>query len=176
LIGFTSLILLNVFVLRTVPLNPLEITQPWVAVGQSLLVLGLAIRSWSAGTLMKSRELTTVGPYAVVRNPLYFGSFLMMFGFCILCRDWATLAFVAGPLLILYWVQVQIEEKRMAEMFPAQWPNYFATVPRFLPRLYARQAFTGWSASGWLGNREYQAMGASIVGLVAVYVWHILVS
>lgn len=125
---------------------------------------------------MKSRELTVVGPYALVRNPLYVGSFLMMFGFCIICRDVATLLFIAGPMSILYWVQVQIEEKRMAEFFPGQWPSYFASVPRFLPRLYARQAFCGWSVNEWAGNREYQAVGASIVGLIAVYFWHFLVA
>lgn len=125
---------------------------------------------------MKSRELTTVGPYACVRNPLYVGSFLMMFGFCVLCRDIATLAFIAGPMAIVYWVQVQIEEKRMAEYFPAQWPDYFASVPRFLPKLFARHAFHGWSAKEWVRNREYQAVGATMFGLLAVYAWHFFVS
>ena len=38
-------------------------------------MLGLAIRSWSAGFLIKDEKLTTDGPYALIRNPLYLVRF-----------------------------------------------------------------------------------------------------
>ena len=174
LIGFTSLISLNIWVVRAVPCNPLALGNPLVAVALSAITLGLLIRTWSAGTLNKSRELTTTGPYALVRNPLYIGSFSMMFGFCLLCHDWPTLLFVAGPVTWLYWIQVRSEEQRLSGLFPAQWPGYAARVPRFIPRCWLRepQAWQGWSSGMWLMNREYQALLASVGGLLAIYGWY----
>ncbi len=181
LLGFAGLVLLNVVIVRTVPLNPLQVTQPWVCTALLLIALGLAIRSWSAGTLNKSRELTTVGPYALVRNPLYCGSFLLMIGFCVLCRDVPTLLFVAGPMSLLYWVQVRFEEKRLASLFPTQWPDYAGSVPRFFPNLMRVRSwrptlFQGWSVAEWLRNREYNALAGCGLGLLGVYIWNSLVS
>ena len=42
-----------------------------------MAAVGLWIRGWSAGTIHKDEELTTTGPYAFARNPLYVGSFLI---------------------------------------------------------------------------------------------------
>lgn len=172
LIGFTSLITFNVCIQQTVPYNPFAVTEPTVILAIALLVVGVGIRSWSAGTLKKSRSLTTVGPYAMVRNPLYVGSFLMMFGFCLLCRDWPTLAFVVGPLSFLYWLQVRVEECRLAQLFPTEWPNYMQQTPRFLPYRFSRRLLCGWSLSEWLCNREYRALTATAVGIVAIFAWY----
>jgi protein-S-isoprenylcysteine O-methyltransferase Ste14 len=153
-------------------MNPLDVAQPWTACALSLILVGLVIRGWSAGTLNKSRELTQHGPYAVVRNPLYLGSFLMMLGFCILCRDALTLAFVAGPMAVLYWNQIHFEERRLAGMFPEQWQSYVRRVPRLIPQLSARGVIGGWEWAQWKRNREYQAVLASTLGLFGIYAWH----
>ncbi|MCA9134402.1 MAG: isoprenylcysteine carboxylmethyltransferase family protein, partial [Planctomycetales bacterium] len=175
LIGFTTLITYNFAIRQTVPYNPLAVGEPLVILALLLLGTGLAIRSWSAGTLNKSRELTMVGPYAVLRNPLYVGSFLMMFAFCLLCRDWLTMAFVAGPLSFLYWLQIRFEERRLANMFASQWPEYARQTPRFLPRRWSRQALQGWSRFEWQRNREYRTIAATGLGLAAVFAWHLAV-
>ena len=166
----------NVFIVRNVPFNPLNMGNAWVLAALALLVIGLAIRSWSAGTLHKSAEVTNVGPYSLVRNPLYIGSFMMMFAFCILCRDVPTLIFIIGPMSVLYWFQIRFEEKRLLQLFPDQWPGYEASVPRIIPRMISRSTFQGWSASEWLKNREYQALFASMLGLALVYMWYTLVA
>lgn len=114
LIGFTILATVNLGLMKTRPLDPLDWTYA-PTVGVCLLILsGLGIRSWAAGTLHKSESLTQVGPYALVRNPLYVGSFLMMFGFCGLLRDIPTALFVAGPMVAIYRVTTLREEKNLA--------------------------------------------------------------
>lgn len=172
LIGFTVLIVTNVFIRRTIPHNPLEFSNAWVLGALVMLNTGLAIRSWSAGTLNKSRELTTHGPYALTRNPLYIGSFLMMFAFCILCKDLPTLLFVAGPMAFLYRLQVMFEEQRLERLFPAQWPSYFQSTPRFIPWRWRRNAFQGWTRYEWMRNREYRALAATGMGIGLIYLWH----
>ena len=46
-----------------------------------LIALGLALRSWSAGHLVKNQDLTMTGPYAHLRHPLYAGTMLLTAGF-----------------------------------------------------------------------------------------------
>src|SRR5262245_1250731 len=42
--------------------------------GVGLLLGGLFVRSWAAGILHKLDEVTTTGPYKLIRHPLYIGS------------------------------------------------------------------------------------------------------
>lgn len=175
LLLFTGFVCFNVLIVRPIPLNPLSFDNALSVLALSLIATGLLIRSWSAGTLNKSREVTAIGPYAVVRNPLYIGSFLMMVGFCVLTKDLPTFLLVAGPMSFLYWIQVRHEEVRLLKLFPTQWSSYADSVPRFIPRRIGANAFKGWSAQYWLLNREYQALFATAIGLACIAVWHYMV-
>lgn len=170
---FTAFCIFNVVVARAVPLHPFQWNNLPVVCAMLLLIGGLAIRSWASGTLDKSRTLTQHGPYALTRNPLYVGSFAMMFGFCILMRDIPNLIMVAGPLAFLYRMQVRFEEKRLQFLFPVEWPSYTKIVPRFFPRLRTRSSLGGWSWSHWFRNREYVALSVSVIGVLLIYVWHL---
>lgn len=174
LIGFVSLLLVNLLVVQTIPRNPFQLTNLAEVLAIVLLIVGLAIRSWAAGTLNKSREVTVQGPYAMTRNPLYIGSFMMMTAFCIWLRDLPTFLFVAGPMFLLYCLQIHFEEKRLLFLFADDWSSYAARVPRFIPRQIPAQAFRGWTRMEWLRNREYRTVLASMAGVLGIYVWHIL--
>ena len=58
----------------------------WVSlgVGLVLIVAGQLLRVWAAGHLVKTKRLTTTGPYAYVKNPLYVGAITIVIGFCII--------------------------------------------------------------------------------------------
>jgi protein-S-isoprenylcysteine O-methyltransferase Ste14 len=166
---FTAIVLVDLFVFRSRPRN---LADP-LAVGGVLLVLcGLAIRSWAAGTLRKRRALATSGPYAWIRHPLYFGSFLMMLGFGTLIQDPLTLLVVFGPVAWLYWQAMKTEERHIRKLFPHQWPPYAAKVPRLIPWRPVRLKLGDWSLSQWLHNTEYQAWIWSALALVGIQIWH----
>lgn len=147
--------------------------DPRAVLGCMLIFAGLAVRSWSAGLLRKNRELTVTGPYALVRNPLYVGSFLIMCGFCTLIDDVENIYFVLGPIAGLYFLQVLHEERLLAEMFPLQWAEYARAVPRFFPRSLPKATFAPWDARQWLGSREYNALGATLLGMLAIELWRL---
>lgn len=168
LMAFSLLIAFNFLVLGTRPYHPLVPICLASVLGTSLVMFGLAIRTWAAGTLHKSQEVTTVGPYALVRNPLYVGSFFMMFGFCTLMKDWLAMAFVIGPITVLYWYQVRVEERNLSNRFHDEWHQYFGTTGRFLPRSISRSVLAYWSFRQWLKNREYQAVIATLIALAAL--------
>jgi protein-S-isoprenylcysteine O-methyltransferase Ste14 len=168
---FTGLILLDLFVIRTRPRDLLNLTDPIVAAAVLLILAGLGVRSWAAGTLRKRRELATTGAYAFIRHPLYFGSFLMMIGFGTLIQDPITLWVVAGPVAWLYWQAVKSEERQIAQLFPTQWPSYAASVPAFIPRRLVRPRLADWSLGQWIANSEYQALLGAAIALVGIKLW-----
>ncbi len=148
-------------------LNPMD---PKALLGLSCVIGGLALRSWAAGFLIKNSELTTSGPYSLVRNPLYLGSFFMVAGFCLLIDDRENIWILSTALCLLYMPKVRSEERTLAEFFPDQWPQYAARTPRFLPRSLALPSLAGWRLSQWLRSREYNAVVASAAALVALVV------
>jgi protein-S-isoprenylcysteine O-methyltransferase Ste14 len=174
LLLFTSLVLLDMFVLQVRPRNILDWSDPGTIAGELLVLLGLAIRTWAAGTLAKCQSLIRTGPYALVRNPLYVGTFLMMFGFCTLVHDWQSIWFVIGPIAAMYALVVRHEESRLARWFPHDWAAYVSSTPRFLPRRWSAAALSGWSLGLWLRNREYQVLFWSAVALPGLMTWRYL--
>ncbi len=168
-VSFTSLIVYNLFIVQTQALDPFRFRQPQALAGLSLVVIGLFIRSWSAGMLRKSEVLSVSGPYALVRNPLYVGSFLMMFGFCLLMRDWFAMAFIVGPMAIVYWFQVKREEAGLSKRFKSQWTSYVQKTGRFFPRNIDSNILAKWSLVQWKKNREYEALLLCIFGLITLH-------
>jgi protein-S-isoprenylcysteine O-methyltransferase Ste14 len=146
-------------------------TWIWIAVGNVLVVAGLAVRAAAAGHIRKNRELTTTGPYAYTRNPLYLGSVLIAVGFVIAARNvWIA----AGALLMflaIYVPVIRAEEKYLRNAFP-EYSLYAAHVPRLLPRLaaYRPQNQGGTFDEGrfspelYQRHREYQAaLGSALM-------------
>jgi len=170
---FTVLIVEDVLT-HVVPRDLVNFYDYKVILGLNLICGGVALRSWSAGTLHKRTQLATSGPYQLVRHPLYIGSFAMMLGFCILVDDRENIWFVLGPILILYVLRALHEEKYLARAFPDQWPAFTQAVPRFIPRRLPTNLFADWRLSQWMNNREYQALSAVLLGLVAIQAWHLM--
>src|SRR5205085_12629546 len=130
---FAALIGLDLFFFRSRPRDIFNPADGLAMVSVALVFVGLLIRAWAAGMLRKQKQLATTGPYALVRHPLYFGSFLMMIGFGIIVHDPLMLWIIAGPLVWLYWQTIRSEEQRVAKFFAADWALYAAKVPRLIP-------------------------------------------
>jgi protein-S-isoprenylcysteine O-methyltransferase Ste14 len=155
------------------PHDVFNLADPVSVIGVVLVAAGLGLRSWAAGVLHKNSELTTTGPYGLLRNPLYAGSFLMMFGFCTLIGDPINFLLVLGPVLAIYVVKVRQEERQLSGRFPQAWAEYAKGTPRFLPRP-RRVGLAEWQFSQWVHHREYQAFAATIAALAALKIWQLM--
>lgn len=167
---FTAVIVTDIFLLGILPRDVFNLTDPFVVLGLVSLIVGLATRSWSAGVLHKVAKLSTDGPYSLVRNPLYFGSFLMMFGFGLLIDDWWSAPILLVVVGFIYAVQIRAEEKALQQIFGDQWTQYTATTPRMIPRLKLPTR-GGWSLAQWLHNREWEAIAASALAIGGLKAW-----
>lgn len=144
-------------------------TLAWIAVACVLVIAGLAIRAAASGHIRKNRELTTTGPYAYTRNPLYLGSLLIAAGFVVAARNlWIALAALV-MFLVIYVPVIRAEEKHLHKVFPG-YSDYAAHVPMLLPRVAAYRAKQsddgrgGFSRELYLKHREYQAaLGSALM-------------
>lgn len=171
---FACIIISDIFIVPMRPRNIANVMNPFVATGLLLVLFGLIMRSWAAGTLRKVKRLATTGPYAVVRNPLYVGSFLMMLGFCTLVNDPHTIWVVLGPMFGLYWLAVRDEEQILAMRYPADWPAYKRAVPRFFPNRFTLPSAAGWSLAQWRKNHEFNAWHGALAALVMLRLWWVM--
>jgi protein-S-isoprenylcysteine O-methyltransferase Ste14 len=128
-----------------------------LVVGALVLVPGLVLRGLASGHVQKDKQLTTSGPYAYTRNPLYLGSLMLAAGFAIAARSWWIVAIMLLMFAVIYVPVIAGEERYLRQAFP-EYDDYARHVPRFLPRLtrYGSQQ-SAYSAARYWKHREYQA-------------------
>ena len=144
-------------------------TMQLLLIGAALSILGLFIRAMAAGFIHKEKQLTTTGPYAFTRNPLYFGSFFLGLGITIAGGQWIFPVLFLVFFAMVYGRTIRGEATLLTELFGDQYRAYAANVPLFLPRL------TPWRPEGaptppkfdyarYKRNREYEALMGAVAG------------
>ena len=137
-----------------------------LAIGAAIAALGLWLRGYASGYVQKASALTTTGPYAYTRNPLYLGSVIVGAGFAVAARNWWLAAGMLAMFLVIYIPTIGFEEKFLRGQFGAAFDAYCQRVPRLVPRLRAEKAAAPGAFSGALyrKHREYQALiGAAMM-------------
>jgi protein-S-isoprenylcysteine O-methyltransferase Ste14 len=132
--------------------------KPWPAtlaatdrkLGLILLGLGLGLDLWAiltmrrAGTnILPNRgadKLLDHGPFAISRNPIYFGNTLAVLGLGVAANSvWVLLAGVAAAALVWAFA-IRREEAHLALRFGADWQRYAARTPRWIgPASFRRE-------------------------------------
>ena len=142
---------------------------PWSLAGGALVaVAGLLLRALASGHVTKNEALTTTGPYAYVRNPLYLGSVVTAAGFAVAARNlWIALAIIA-LFIILYLPVIRSEESVLQAKFPG-FDEYVQHVPRLLPRCtpYGNSAHS-FSWALYRKHREYNAVVGAVLMICAL--------
>jgi hypothetical protein len=148
---------LYVFELLRRPPEPLAIA--W---SLALVIPGVWLRGYASGYVKKNQELTTTGPYAHVRNPLYLGSISIAAGFAVALESWAVGVALAVMFVAIYVPVIASEERFLRSAFPA-FEEYCSRVPRLIPRLGPAR-MPGQDGGGrfflplYLKHREYNAL------------------
>lgn len=141
-----------------------------LATGAPLALIGLLVRGWASGHLRKNKELTVSGPYALTRNPLYFGSFCMTLGVALSGGNWLLGAGLIFLFLVVYYPVMQAEARLMRELFKDEYESWSREVPLFLPRPTPfRPSGRRFDFDLYLQHREYRA-AAGVATLYAIFV------
>jgi protein-S-isoprenylcysteine O-methyltransferase Ste14 len=131
---------------------------PSWALGLFVAVCGELLRVWAAGHLEKGREITSSGPYRLVRHPLYVGSTMLGTGFVIAARSFPVLVLVGAYLSVTLTAAVRTEEAALDEKFHGAYTDY-----RLGEMTPAARTFSWQRVSA---NRELRA----VAGLAAAFV------
>jgi len=137
--------------------------------GLGVCIVGLLIRTWSAGHLRKEKKLAISGPYQYTRNPLYLGNFVIGIGVVFASRSWWVLGYFAAYFLLFYPLAIKREMKRMKELFPQEYDEYKKKAPLFFPT-WKSFSLSGENKFSWKlfkKNKEWRALiGAVLFWLI----------
>ncbi len=131
-----------------------------ILMGVPIAILGESIRVWAAGYLIKGQEVTTSGPYAFVRHPLYVGSALLGLGFVVAAASLFVAVVVLGYLALMISVAIRLEEATLRADFGEAHARYVAgTSPVVARRFSVRRVRE---------NREHQSLLGLLVSVVVL--------
>jgi protein-S-isoprenylcysteine O-methyltransferase Ste14 len=148
-----------------------------IVVGAIVGAAGLCIRAYAAGYLRKQSMLTVTGPYAYMRNPLYFGSSVLALGAGIATRSWICATILVFYFTLVYAVVMRREEQELFVQHGDAFKAYAAAVPLFFPRMTSAKlqgvSAGSFSLSQYKKNHEYEAaIGFLLLLLVFLLKWH----
>jgi protein-S-isoprenylcysteine O-methyltransferase Ste14 len=144
-------------------------TKTSLIAGALVMIPGLVLRGLASGHVQKDKQLTTSGPYAYTRNPLYLGSLMMAGGFAIAARSWWIVGIMLLMFALIYVPVIAGEERFLRAAFP-DYADYALHVPRLFPRFtrYGNQQSAYSSARYWK-HREYEAsIGCAVMLAVLI--------
>ena len=119
-----------------------------MAAGALLVAAGQSLRLWAVrhiGTISRTRTtrygpLMTAGPYAIVRNPLYVGNWLLWTGFAV----WSRLLWMLPIAWIVFFVQYRAianwEAAFIRSKYLTAYDEYAGQVRAWMPRWPPRAA------------------------------------
>jgi protein-S-isoprenylcysteine O-methyltransferase Ste14 len=149
-------------------------TAKSIVIGTVIAAVGLFIRTVASGHVQKNEQLTMSGPYAYLRNPLYFGSIVLAAGLAIAARSWWIALCLLVMFLAIYLPVIWSEESFLRARFP-EFEEYSRYVPRLVPRFTpfgnAKGTFS-WTL--YWKHREYNAvLGTALMLLLltAKLIW-----
>ncbi len=156
-------------------------TEHSLRLGIAFALLGVGIRLWANGYVghrkvnqtqpgrgdTKIGCLVTAGPYAHIRHPLYFGSFLIGLGLCGVVGPPLIGIAALGLLWIAYRRKMQEEDTMLDQELGEEFARYRQAVPAWFPtwRHYP-QAQGNWSWEGIRASKEFKT--ASWVGVLLI--------
>jgi protein-S-isoprenylcysteine O-methyltransferase Ste14 len=137
--------------------------------GFPLALFGILFRVLAAGTIRKDTQLATAGPYSITRNPLYFGTLLMVIGLAVMSASLASAALILIPWILIYPPVIRNEEAHLENLFSENFRSYKRKVPALFPKLEV-PSMESFSFRQYLANKEYNV----VLGFAAVLALFIL--
>jgi len=115
-------------------------------VGGAIAAIGVTVRMWASGYVMKNKQLATNGPYAYVRHPLYVGNILLLIGFSIASTQWWSFVLMAALLWFYYPPTISYEDNKLRDIFGAEWEEWSKNIHALIPTFGAK---AGSAKSSW---------------------------
>ncbi|MFA5059433.1 MAG: isoprenylcysteine carboxylmethyltransferase family protein [Candidatus Omnitrophota bacterium] len=97
------------------------------------ILVRMTARGYKKSISSRGENLVTDGPYSIVRNPMYLGSFYIGCGFVLILWPWWALPLFAAVFYLRFRRQISSEEKYLKAHFGKTFDEYVSRVPRLIP-------------------------------------------
>ena len=104
------------------------------AIGLAIAFVGMVVRLYASGFIVKNEQLATDGPYRFVRHPLYTGNILLVVGFAIAGSRWWGLPLAALFFWFYYPPAIEYEDRKLRRIFGSSWEEWARLTPALMPR------------------------------------------
>ena len=154
----------------------LEPASLWRVMGCLVLVtLGQVWRCWAVGYIglyrgenVKAQALATHGPYALMRNPLYFGNFIIGLGWSILAGLRGIVIFTLCFYVLYVMVIIPHEETFLLSKFGRSYEDYCRRVKRFWPVSLKREDLHGKFDPEIVRKSEIHTIISTLAGTIII--------
>ena len=172
-----GIILVSVFCFETSP----DLIFPYAShFAISLILLGLANRMYASGFVLKNKELSTTGPYAFMRHPLYTGNIMILIGLCLINGFFWSFITAFIFLWFYYTTAIEYEDRKLKLLFPETWDEWASVTPALMPKMDLKGTFNGKIFSqldlrGWSLKKSLVTNYEPVI-VIYVIAWLIVIS
>ena len=142
-----------------------------------LIIAGFFIRIWANGYAIKLEKLTTSGPYAFVRHPLYLGTMLIICGFIVMLRAYYVGILFIAIIVAVYYRTIKNEEGMLEKKFKDLYIDYRKRVPAIVPTIFPYRLGEKWSFSlrRLIKSKEYKPFIWVVIIIIAFHLKYTLI-
>jgi protein-S-isoprenylcysteine O-methyltransferase Ste14 len=128
-----------------------------ITVGFFLILGGIFFRAWSSGYINKDNELAKDGPYALTKNPLYFGNFVLGSGLAVAGNSFSTYIIFFIYYLIFFPFLMVVEHRRLKKKFGREYDEWSRKSNSFFPKIKTVNSFN-FNIALYMKNKEYRVL------------------
>ena len=141
----------------------------------SIILLGLATRMYASGFVLKNKELSTTGPYAFMRHPLYTGNIMILIGLCLINGFFWSFVTAFIFLWFYYPTAIEYEDRKLKSLFPDTWEEWASITPALMPKMDLNgKIFSRLDLRSWSLKKSLVANYEPVI-VVYVLVWVFIV-
>ena len=155
------------------PLKPTIMFQ--IEAGYMIAIIGLLIRLVASGYVLKNKELSTTGPYAFMRHPLYTGNIMILIGLCLINGFFWPFVTAFIFLWFYYPTAIEYEDRKLKSLFPDTWEEWASMTPALMPKMDLNgKIFSRLDLRSWSLKKSLVANYEPVI-VVYVLVWVFIV-
>lgn len=140
-----------------------------------IILLGLATRMYASGFVLKNKELSTTGPYAFMRHPLYTGNIMILIGLCLINGFFWSFVTAFIFLWFYYPTAIEYEDRKLKSLFPDTWEEWASMTPALMPKMDLNgKIFSRLDLRSWSLKKSLVANYEPVI-VVYVLVWVFIV-
>ncbi len=128
-----------------------------ITIGFFIMLGGIFFRAWSSGYINKDNELAKDGPYALTKNPLYFGNFVLGLGIALAGSSISSYIIFFVYYLMFFPFLMIIEHHRLKKKFGKEYEEWSRRSNSFFPKIKTVKDFN-FNIALYMKNKEYRVL------------------